>query len=90
MSVTLWSRVWGSLLVATLCLTGCESKPAAQEAATTPAVAAPADSAAAPFATAAYICPMGCKGSESDKPGKCPVCEMELEPNPAAKPTAEL
>jgi Heavy metal binding domain len=91
MSLTLWSRaLCGSLLVVALGLSGCETKPAAQEAATTPALAAPADSAAAPVATAAYICPMGCEGSASDKPGKCPVCEMELEPNPAAKTAAEL
>ncbi|WP_426489882.1 heavy metal-binding domain-containing protein [Hymenobacter sp. 102] len=91
MNLTLWSRViCGSLLVAALGLTGCESKPAAQEAATTPTLAAPADSAATPVATAAYICPMGCKGSESDKPGKCPVCGMELEPNPVAKTATEL
>jgi len=30
----------------------------------------------------AYICPMKCEGSASDKPGKCPVCDMELEKNP--------
>lgn len=30
-------------------------------------------------ATAAvYECPMGCKGSRSSKPGKCPTCEMDL------------
>ncbi|MDB5236338.1 MAG: hypothetical protein JWR44_3331 [Hymenobacter sp.] len=28
---------------------------------------------------AVYECPMGCKGSRSDKPGKCPTCEMTLE-----------
>ena len=27
---------------------------------------------------ALYECPMGCKGSQSTKPGKCPTCEMEL------------
>lgn len=27
---------------------------------------------------AAYICPMKCEGSASDKPGKCPVCKMDL------------
>ena len=27
---------------------------------------------------AAYICPMKCEGSLSDKPGKCPVCGMDL------------
>ena len=26
-----------------------------------------------------YTCPMGCEGSQSDKPGTCPVCGMELE-----------
>ena len=25
-----------------------------------------------------YICPMKCEGSASDKPGKCPVCKMDL------------
>ena len=30
-------------------------------------------------ATAAvYECPMGCEGSRSSKPGKCPTCEMDL------------
>ncbi len=28
-----------------------------------------------------YICPMHCKGSGSDHPGKCPVCEMDYELN---------
>ncbi len=32
--------------------------------------------------TAPYICPNHCPGSGSDKPGKCPVCGMELIPNP--------
>ncbi|MCC2547447.1 DUF305 domain-containing protein [Hymenobacter sp. BT175] len=27
---------------------------------------------------AAYECPMRCEGSQSSKPGKCPVCEMDL------------
>jgi hypothetical protein len=26
-----------------------------------------------------YVCPMGCEGSTSSKPGKCPVCAMDLE-----------
>lgn len=30
----------------------------------------------------AYICPMHCKGSGSDAPGKCPVCEMDYVENP--------
>ena len=27
---------------------------------------------------AKYFCPMKCEGGTSDKPGKCPVCEMDL------------
>jgi hypothetical protein len=35
-----------------------------------------------PSAKAAkYVCPMGCAGSESDKPGKCPKCGMDLVRN---------
>ncbi|MBK0403659.1 hypothetical protein I5M27_11730 [Adhaeribacter sp. BT258] len=30
----------------------------------------------------AYTCPMHCEGSASNQPGKCPVCEMDLEKNP--------
>jgi hypothetical protein len=29
-----------------------------------------------------YICPMKCEGSASDMPGKCVVCDMDLEKNP--------
>jgi len=42
-------------------------------------------------AGAKYVCPM-CKGVESDKPGKCPKCGMDLvkkaEPQDAAAPMA--
>lgn len=63
---------------------GCESKPA------TSATAPAADSAdKAPALAAAYICPMGCEGSASNEPGKCPVCDMALEPNPDHKATAQ-
>lgn len=34
-----------------------------------------------PEYTSAYVCPMHCKGSGSDKPGKCPVCEMDYVKN---------
>lgn len=27
---------------------------------------------------AAYVCPMGCEGGESNQPGTCPTCGMEL------------
>ena len=35
--------------------------------------------------TSAYICPMHCDGSGSDKPGKCPVCEMDYKKNDKSK-----
>ena len=34
-----------------------------------------------PEFTSAYICPMHCEGSGSDKQGKCPVCDMDYRPN---------
>lgn len=62
-----------TLCTASLLLSSCESqKPAA---ATAPAAATPA---ATSVAEARYECPMGCAGSQSSKPGKCPVCEMAL------------
>lgn len=53
---------------------GESQKPAATAA---PVEAAPKP-AATPVSEARYECPMGCAGSQSAKPGKCPVCEMEL------------
>ena len=29
--------------------------------------------------TSAYVCPMHCEGSGSDKEGTCPVCKMDYE-----------
>jgi len=29
----------------------------------------------------AYVCPMHCKGSGSDKAGKCPTCNMDFVKN---------
>jgi hypothetical protein len=34
-----------------------------------------------PEYTSAYICPMHCTGSGSDKPGTCPVCGMDYVVN---------
>ncbi|MCB0636871.1 MAG: hypothetical protein KDC54_09660 [Lewinella sp.] len=34
-----------------------------------------------PEYTSAYVCPMHCKGSGSDEPGKCPVCGMDYVAN---------
>ncbi|HEX8427928.1 heavy metal-binding domain-containing protein [Hymenobacter sp.] len=62
----------------------CESRPATSAAAPT------ADSAGkAPALVTAYVCPMGCEGSASNEPGKCPVCDMALERNPDYKPAAQ-
>jgi len=35
--------------------------------------------AADPFETAKYFCPMKCEGGYSDKPGKCKACGMDLK-----------
>lgn len=61
-----------ALCSATLLLSNCEGQ---KPAVTTAPAAKPA---ATPVTEARYECPMGCAGSESGKPGKCPVCEMEL------------
>lgn len=84
----------------TLCLlpalgvfSSCEQRAATTEtpaATTTEAPAATSPEAAPVASTAAYICPMNCEGSASDQPSKCPVCKMDLEPNPAATPAATL
>jgi len=34
-----------------------------------------------PEYTSAYVCPMHCEGSGSDKPGACPVCGMDYVEN---------
>lgn len=34
-----------------------------------------------PEYTSAYVCPMHCEGSGSDKPGECPVCGMDYVMN---------
>ena len=34
-----------------------------------------------PEYTSKYICPMHCKGSGSEAPGVCPVCEMDYVEN---------
>ena len=78
----------------TLLLSGCDPKAetttasdATRKTETVPpvdntAVATPADTVGVtPATNAAYICPMQCAGSASDKPGKCPVCGMDLVKN---------
>ncbi len=41
-----------------------------------------------PEYTSAYICPMHCPGSGSDKPGACPVCGMDYVANEDLKEDA--
>lgn len=75
----------GMVLTAAATLVSCESKPSADTAEKpTTAVA----ESATPVAVTAYRCPMGCEGSASNKPGKCPVCGMDLERNPDYKDAA--
>lgn len=75
------------MLAFLLSLAACKEKPAQEnqktEATTTPA--APAASSQ----QLAYVCPMACEGSASDKPGKCPVCGMDLMKNPAYQSQAD-
>ena len=64
---------------AILALSSCgDSQQPAVSASPAPTTKPTAAPAAAPVTEARYECPMGCAGSQSAKPGKCPVCEMEL------------
>lgn len=73
------------LLAFLLSLASCKEKPAQEEQKTEAATAAPA----AASQQLAYVCPMACEGSASDKPGKCPVCGMDLMKNPEHQPQAD-
>jgi hypothetical protein len=65
-------------LLAGLAAAACNSTPVQEEQQTeTTTQQAAADS------SLAYICPMACEGSASSQPGKCPVCGMDLQKNPA-------
>ena len=64
---------------ATLGLSSCGDSQKPVTTAAPAATAKPAAASGAPVTEARYECPMGCAGSQSSKPGKCPVCEMELE-----------
>ena len=39
--------------------------------------------------TSAYVCPMHCEGSGSDKEGKCPTCGMDYVKNEDYKEVIE-
>jgi len=69
------------LLASGLALPGCSDNGKATQSNTTATNAAITDSTQ----LLAYVCPMGCEGSGSDKPGKCRVCDMDLIKNPNFK-----
>ena len=69
--------VLSALCAGSLWLGSCEQQKPAAAAPETPAATARPD--AVPAVEAGYVCPMGCTGSESAKPGKCPTCKMNLE-----------
>ncbi|GAA4309550.1 heavy metal-binding domain-containing protein [Nibribacter koreensis] len=76
------------LAVAMVSVSACNTtttteKETSADVATPTEASTPADSTATSTKQMAYICPMNCKGSASMEPGKCPVCKMNLEKNPA-------
>ncbi|UOQ70013.1 heavy metal-binding domain-containing protein [Hymenobacter cellulosilyticus] len=74
------SFLFGVLLAGSALLSSCNQQPTESADTKQPApAAAGTEAAATPVKAALYECPMGCEGSQSDKPGKCPVCEMDLE-----------
>ncbi|WP_375435272.1 heavy metal-binding domain-containing protein [uncultured Hymenobacter sp.] len=79
------------IVVAVLLTVGTGVSVACESRSATSSVAAPTenDPNKAPALAAAYVCPMGCEGSASNEPGKCPVCAMTLERNPDHKPATQ-
>ncbi|MCC6414273.1 MAG: hypothetical protein IT270_21670 [Saprospiraceae bacterium] len=64
--------------------TACKTDHSKQQANAT------ADQTAQADANTAYICPMNCEdGKLYDQPGKCPVCNMNLEPTQRTDASAE-
>ncbi len=61
---------------------GDAAQNAAQEETTQTEEATSQDDKSGPEYTSAYVCPMHCKGSGSNSPGKCPVCGMAYVANP--------
>lgn len=66
MKKVIYSIAFASILILGACS---NNKPDANNAEATPAEKT-AD---------VYACPMKCSDYKSDKPGKCPECEMDLE-----------
>ena len=74
MSLNFRTILFPVLILGGLLASSCEGQ---KPAATAPAGAAK-PSATPAVEAARYECSMGCAGSQSSKPGKCPTCKMEL------------
>jgi len=62
------------LFAIAVALQACNNTPTPASTTDTEAATTPAEKA-----DAAYSCPMKCEGEKTyDKPGKCPVCKMDL------------
>jgi predicted nucleic acid binding AN1-type Zn finger protein len=73
-------------MLALACCNGtANQKPAEKAPESTEATTKPADPKAGKEYTSAYVCPMHCEGSGSDKAGKCPNCGMDYVANPDHK-----
>ncbi|RNI23678.1 heavy metal-binding domain-containing protein [Rufibacter latericius] len=81
-----WAILLGSLASVSSCNS---SSTTEQPAGTTAQQGAATDSTATATKQMAYICPMECEGSASMDPGKCPVCGMDLQKNPAFAATSD-
>ncbi|GGK88851.1 hypothetical protein GCM10011405_40690 [Rufibacter glacialis] len=83
----------GAMALASMAfISSCNSSPSAEQPATNAHATqhgTAADSTATQAGQMAYICPMQCEGSASMEPGKCPVCKMDLEKNPAFQASAD-
>ncbi|WP_205501395.1 heavy metal-binding domain-containing protein [Rufibacter psychrotolerans] len=82
---------WALALATAATVTSCNSSGTQEQPATAEHQGAAQDTTAAgtPAQQMAYICPMECEGSASMQPGKCPVCGMDLEKNPAYQAPAD-
>ncbi|AKQ47126.1 hypothetical protein TH63_18145 [Rufibacter radiotolerans] len=85
-----WALALTALVTVSSCSSSTKEQPATEATAPAQTEATAADTTAATqTGQMAYICPMECDGSASMKPGKCPVCGMDLVKNPAASADAK-
>jgi len=61
-----------------MAMTGTEPENKDESKAGEPAPKKTGPDTAAKIGAGKYICPMGCPGGVSDKPGKCPKCGMNM------------